>query len=128
MILNQLNIFNEPLELCSNEPKTGFFRTGCCETDAQDIGTHTVCAIMDKEFLQFSFYQGNDLITPVADFDFPGLKPGDRWCLCANRWLEAFEAGFAPQIIARATNIKTLDIISLDKIKLFAIDIALIKI
>ena len=124
MILNQLNIFNEPLELCSNEPKTGFFRTGCCETDAQDIGTHTVCAIMDKEFLQFSLHQGNDLITPVADFDFPGLKPGDRWCLCANRWLEAFEAGFAPQIIAKATNIKTLDIIPLDKIKLFAIDIA----
>ena len=124
MNLNQLNIFNEPLELCSNEPKTGFFRTGCCETDAQDIGTHTVCAIMDKEFLQFSFNQGNDLITPAANFDFPGLKPGDRWCLCANRWLEAFEAGFAPQIIARATNIKTLDIIPLDKIKLLAIDIA----
>ena len=124
MNLNQLNIFNEPLELCSNEPKTGFFRTGCCETDAQDIGTHTVCAIMDKEFLQFSLHQGNDLITPAADFDFPGLKPGDKWCLCANRWLEAFEAGFAPHIIARATNIKTLDIIPLDKIKLFAIDIA----
>tara|TARA_B100001758_G_scaffold32482_1_gene23672 strand:- start:881 stop:1255 length:375 start_codon:yes stop_codon:yes gene_type:complete len=123
MNLDQLNIFNEPLEECSNEPKTGFFRTGCCETDAQDIGTHTVCAIMDKEFLQFSLHQGNDLITPVADFDFPGLKPGDRWCLCANRWLEAFEAGFAPHIIARATNIKTLDIIPLDKIKLFAIDI-----
>ena len=83
MNLDQLNIFNEPLEECSNEPKTGFFRTGCCETDAQDIGTHTVCAIMDKEFLQFSLHQGNDLITPVADFDFPGLKPGDRWCLCA---------------------------------------------
>ena len=124
MNLDQLNIFNEPLELCSNEPKTGFFRTGCCETDAQDIGTHTVCAIMDKEFLQFSLHQGNDLITPVVDFDFPGLKPGDRWCLCVNRWLEAFEAGFAPHIIARATNIKTLDIIPLDKIKLFAIDIA----
>ena len=124
MNLDQLNIFNEPLEECSNEPKTGFFRTGCCETDAQDIGTHTVFAIMNKEFLQFSLNQGNDLITPVADFDFPGLKPGDRWCLCANRWLEAFEAGFAPQIIARATNIKTLDIIPLDKIKLFAIDIA----
>ena len=124
MNLDQLNIFNEPLEECSKEPKTGFFRTGCCETDAQDIGTHTVCAIMDKEFLQFSLHQGNDLITPVADFDFPGLKPGDRWCLCANRWLEAFEAGFAPHIIARATNIKTLDIIPLDKIKLFAIDIA----
>ena len=124
MNLDQLNIFNEPLEECSNEPKTGFFRTGCCETDAQDIGTHTVCAIMDKEFLQFSFNQGNDLITPAANFDFPGLKPGDRWCLCANRWLEAFEAGFAPQIIARATNIKTLDIIPLYKIKLFAIDIA----
>ena len=124
MNLDQLNIFNEPLEECSNEPKTGFFRTGCCETDAQDIGTHTVCAIMDKEFLQFSLHQGNDLITPVADFDFPGLQPGDKWCLCANRWLEAFEAGFAPHIIARATNIKTLDIIPLDKIKLFAIDIA----
>ncbi len=124
MNLDQLNIFNEPLEQCSNEPKTGFFRTGCCETDAQDIGTHTVCAIMDKEFLQFSLHQGNDLITPAADFDFPGLKPGDKWCLCANRWLEAFEAGFAPHIIARATNIKTLDIIPLDKIKLFAIDIA----
>jgi uncharacterized protein (DUF2237 family) len=124
MNLDQLNIFNEPLEECSNEPKTGFFRTGCCETDAQDIGTHTVCAIMNKEFLLFSLNQGNDLITPVADFDFPGLKAGDRWCLCANRWLEAFEAGFAPQIIARATNIKTLDIIPLDKIKLFAIDIA----
>ena len=124
MNLGQLNIFNEPLEECSNEPKTGFFRTGCCETDAQDIGTHTVCAIMDKEFLQFSLHQGNDLITPAADFDFPGLKPGDKWCLCANRWLEAFEAGFAPHIIARATNIKTLDIIPLDKIKLFAIDIA----
>ena len=124
MNLDQLNIFNEPLKECSNEPKTGFFRTGCCETDAQDIGTHTVCAIMDKEFLQFSLHQGNDLITPIADFDFPGLKPGDRWCLCANRWLEAYEAGFAPQIIAQATNIKTLDIIPLDKIKLFAIDIA----
>ena len=124
MNLDQLNIFNEPLEECSNEPKTGFFRTGCCETDAQDIGTHTVCAIMDKEFLQFSLHQGNDLITPAADFGFPGLKPGDKWCLCANRWLEAFEAGFAPHIIARATNIKTLDIIPLDKIKLFAIDIA----
>ena len=124
MNLDQLNIFNEPLEECSNEPKTGFFRTGCCETDTQDIGTHTVCAIMDKEFLQFSLHQGNDLITPAADFDFPGLKPGDKWCLCANRWLEAFEAGFAPHIIARATNIKTLDIIPLDKIKLFAIDIA----
>ena len=124
MNLDQLNIFNEPLEECSNEPKTGFFRTGCCETDAQDIGTHTVCAIMNKEFLQFSLNQGNDLINPVTDFDFPGLKPGDRWCLCANRWLEAFEAGFAPQIIARATNIKTLDIIPLDKIKRFAIDIA----
>ena len=124
MNLDQFNIFNEPLEECSNEPKTGFFRTGCCETDAQDIGTHTVCAIMDKEFLQFSLHQGNDLITPAADFDFPGLKPGDKWCLCANRWLEAFEAGFAPHIIARATNIKTLDIIPLDKIKLFAIDIA----
>ena len=122
MNLHQLNIFNEPLEECSNEPKTGFFRTGCCETDAQDIGTHTVCAIMDKEFLQFSFNQGNDLITPAANFDFPGLKPGDRWCLCADRWIEALNHDIAPNIILESTHIKMLDKVDFNILKKFGIE------
>ena len=121
---DQLNIFHESLEQCSCDPMTGFFRTGCCETNDNDLGTHTVCALMDKEFLQFSYNQGNDLITPMPEYDFPGLKPGDKWCLCANRWLEAFEAGVAPRILAKATNLKTLEIISMDKIRKFALDIA----
>ena len=122
--LDQLNIFHESLEECSINPLTGFLRTGCCETNDNDQGTHTVCALMDKEFLQFTFNQGNDLITPMPEYNFPGLKPGDKWCLCANRWLEAFDAGVAPRIFAKATNLKTLDIISMDKIKKFALDIA----
>ena len=122
--LDQLNIFHESLEECSINPLTGFLRTGCCETNDNDQGTHTVCALMDREFLQFSFNQGNDLITPMPEYNFPGLKPGDKWCLCANRWLEAFEAGVAPRIYAKATNLKTLDIISMEKIKKFALDIA----
>ena len=122
--LGQLNIFHESLEECSINPLTGFLRTGCCETNDNDQGTHTVCALMDKEFLQFSFNQGNDLITPMPEYNFLGLKPGDKWCLCANRWLEAFDAGVAPRIFAKATNLKTLDIISMDKIKKFALDIA----
>jgi len=122
--LGQLNIFHESLEECSIDPLTGCCRTGCCETNDNDQGTHTVCALMDKEFLQFSFNQGNDLITPMPEYNFPGLKPGDKWCLCANRWLEAFDAGVAPRIYAKATNLKTLDIISMDKIKKFALDIA----
>ena len=121
---DQLNIFHESLEECSCDPMTGFFRTGCCETNDNDLGTHTVCALMDKEFLQFSYNQGNDLITPMPEYDFPGLKPGDKWCLCANRWLEAFEAGVAPRILAKATNLKTLEIISMDMIRKFALDIA----
>ena len=122
--LDQLNIFHESLEECSINPLTGFLRTGCCETNDNDQGTHTVCALMDREFLQFSFNQGNDLITPMPEYNFPGLKPGDKWCLCANRWLEAFDAGVAPRIFAKSTNLKTLDIISMDKIKKFALDIA----
>jgi uncharacterized protein (DUF2237 family) len=89
----QLNIFNEPIEDCSHDPLTGFFRSGCCETSNQDVGNHTVCALMSNEFLEFSFNRGNDLINPVPEFNFPGLKEGDRWCLCANRWVEAYEAG-----------------------------------
>ena len=119
----QLNIFNEPIEACSHDPLTGFFRSGCCETSNQDVGNHTVCALMSNEFLEFSFNRGNDLINPVPEFNFPGLKERDRWCLCANRWVEAYEAGVAPQIVSRATNIKALEIIPLENLKRFAVDI-----
>ena len=119
----QLNIFNEPIEDCSHDPLTGFFRSGCCETSNQDAGNHTVCALMSNEFLEFSFNRGNDLINPVPEFNFPGLKEGDRWCLCANRWVEAYEAGVAPRIVSRATNVKALEIIPLKNLKLFAVDI-----
>jgi uncharacterized protein len=119
----QLNIFSEEIEDCSCDPMTGFFRNGCCETSDHDAGSHTVCALMNKEFLEFSSSRGNDLINPVPAFNFPGLNPGDRWCLCANRWLEAYEAGAAPHIIAKATNFKALEIIEIEQIKEFAIDI-----
>ena len=120
---DQLNIFNEPLEACSFDPVTGFFRSGCCETSEQDTGSHTVCAIMTEEFLKFSKSKGNDLSTPVPAFDFPGLNSGDRWCLCAARWLEAYEAGSAPSIIARATHRRALEIIPLEAMKELALDI-----
>ena len=120
---DQLNIFNEPLEACSFDPVTGFFRSGCCETSEQDTGSHTVCAIMTEEFLKFSKSKGNDLSTPVPAFDFPGLKTGDRWCLCAARWLEAYEAGSAPSIIAKATHRRAIETIPMEVIKEFALDI-----
>ena len=120
---DQLNIFNEPLEPCSFDPVTGFFRSGCCETSEQDTGSHTVCAIMTEEFLKFSKSKGNDLSSPVPAFDFPGLNSGDRWCLCAARWLEAYEAGSAPSIIARATHRRALEIIPMEAMKEFSLDI-----
>ena len=120
---DQLNIFNEPLEACSFDPVTGFFRSGCCETSELDTGNHTVCAIMTEEFLKFSKSKGNDLSTPVPAFDFPGLNSGDRWCLCAARWLEAYEAGSAPSIIARATHRRALEIIPMEAMKEFSLDI-----
>ena len=120
---DQLNIFNEPLEACSFDPVTGFFRSGCCETSEQDTGSHTVCAIMTEEFLKFSKSKGNDLSTPVPAFDFLGLNSGDRWCLCAARWLEAYEAGSAPSIIARATHRRALEIIPMEAMKEFSLDI-----
>lgn len=119
----QLNLFNEIIEECSCEPLTGFFRTGCCDTSDQDLGSHTVCALMTEDFLRFSKAKGNDLSTPVPQYNFPGLKEGDRWCLCANRWLEAYKSDSAPAIIAKATNVKALDIIPMEIIKEFAIDI-----
>ena len=110
----QYNIFGEPLIACSNQPLTGYFRDGCCNTDGTDFGVHTVCVVATAEFLDFSFQQGNDLITPVPQWDFPGLKAGDKWCLCASRFLDAHENGCAPKVVLEATNEKTLNIVPMD--------------
>lgn len=104
----QKNVLGEKLATCSMSPKTGFYRDGCCKTGAQDVGTHTVCAVMTAEFLEFSRARGNDLITPRPEFQFPGLKPGDKWCLCASRWREAFDHGCAPLVDLNATHERTL--------------------
>ena len=103
------NIFGEPLETCCSSPMTGYFRDGLCRTVSQDTGTHTVCAVMTDEFLIFSAAKGNDLITPIPYYQFPGLKAGDKWCLCVTRWLQAERSGKAPKLILEATHEKTLD-------------------
>ena len=118
------NVFGEPLQACSTAPVTGFFRNGCCDTSDQDVGSHTVCAVMTEGFLRFSKSRGNDLSTPLPDFGFPGLKAGDRWCLCAPRWQEAFEAGQAPRVVLRATHQGALDYCALDDLKRHAIDLS----
>lgn len=112
-----LNVLGEPLQACSFAPLTGFFRDGCCNTDAQDQGTHVVCARMTEAFLRFSADRGNDLITPRPEWRFPGLKPGDRWCLCATRWREALQAGVAPPVILQATHAKVLDYVAYEDLK-----------
>ena len=117
-----LNVLGRELKPCSNRPLTGFFRNGCCETAAEDVGMHTVCAVMTAEFLAFSARAGNDLSTPQSDFHFPGLKPGDRWCLCAPRWKEALDAGCAPPVVLEATHEETLAITPLGVLKDYAVD------
>lgn len=114
------NVFGNPLKPCSTQPLTGYYRDGSCNTGSHDLGTHTVCAVMTEEFLRFSFDRGNDLITPIPQYMFPGLGPGDYWCLCALRWKEAFEAGAAPPVILEATNEKTLELIAFDDLLKFA--------
>lgn len=108
------NVFGEPLVPCSFEPLTGYFRDGCCRTDADDVGTHVVCAIMTSSFLEFSASRGNDLSTPRPEWQFPGLRHGDQWCLCANRWREAYEAGVAPTVVLESTNRNVLELVALD--------------
>jgi uncharacterized protein (DUF2237 family) len=117
------NVLGDRLEVCSLRPMTGFFRDGCCDTGPGDIGSHTVCAVMTEDFLAFSKARGNDLTTPVPGFGFPGLKPGDRWCLCAPRWQEASQAGRAPRVVLRATHEGALDHCSLADLKAFAVDL-----
>ena len=108
------NVFGEPIQLCCTKPMTGYFRDGLCRTISQDTGTHTVCAIMTKDFLEFSSLKGNDLVTPIPYYQFPGLKVGDKWCLCVSRWIEAEKEGKAPKVILEATHEKTLEYTSID--------------
>lgn len=115
-----LNVLGQPLVPCSFEPLTGFFRDGCCKTNEEDIGSHLVCAIVTKDFLQFSLSKGNDLITPRPEYQFPGLVAGDQWCLCLNRWIEAVQAECAPMIKLESTNIKALELVSLDFLKQYS--------
>jgi uncharacterized protein (DUF2237 family) len=119
-----LNVLGGPLESCSTRPMTGFFRDGCCDTGPQDFGSHTVCAVMTAEFLAFSKAVGNDLSTPIPDYGFPGLSPGDRWCLCAPRWQQAHDAGYPPRVVLRATHRGALDHCELADLKRYAIDLA----
>jgi uncharacterized protein len=119
-----LNVLGGPLDDCSTRPMTGFFRDGCCNTSTEDIGSHTVCAVMTAEFLAFSKSRGNDLSTPVPEFGFAGLKPGDRWCLCAPRWQEALEAGNVPRVVLRATHQGALDHCVLADLKKYAVDLS----
>ena len=119
----QRNVLGGPLGVCSEAPVTGFFRTGCCDTSPEDIGRHTVCIVASEEFLAFSKARGNDLSTPRPEYDFPGVQPGQRWCLCAARWREALQAGKAPQVVLNATNEATLDIVALEDLKRYAVDL-----
>ena len=119
----QKNVFGEEIETCCESPITGFFRDGFCHTDDTDEGVHTICVSMTKDFLEFSKSKGNDLSTPRPEFNFPGLKEGDGWCLCAERWVEAYEVSMAPKLYIKRTNLRTLDIVPLDILKKFAIDL-----
>jgi uncharacterized protein (DUF2237 family) len=118
------NVFGEPLQSCSTAPMTGFFRNGCCDTGPEDGGSHTVCIIATDTFLEFSKQRGNDLSTPMPDYGFPGLVAGDRWCLCAPRWQEAFEANRAPKVVLGATHQGALEYCSLSDLKAHAIDLS----
>ncbi len=119
----QRNVFGESIETCSIRPMTGFYRSGCCHTGEDDAGMHTICILATAEFLAFSKMRGNDLSTPLPEFGFPGLQPGDRWCLCAERWKEALEAGMAPRVVLRATHANTLEVVSIEDLKRYAIDL-----
>ena len=123
MLEKQKNVLGTDLEICGTDPITGFFRDGCCNTGAGDVGTHTVCAIVDDNFLEFSKSMGNDLGTPRPEYGFQGLKNGDKWCLCAMRWNEARGAGCAPRVKLTCTNIKTLEFVSLEHLKEHQIDL-----
>lgn len=116
------NVLGGPLAPCCEDPATGFYRDGYCHTGPQDVGSHTVCARLTEAFLEFSLLRGNDLTTPRPEFDFPGLRPGDRWCLCIARWREALEAGVAPPVVLAATHEKALAVVTLEQLSRHALD------
>jgi len=115
------NVLGTPLQTCSIAPMTGFYRNGCCDTGGEDMGIHTVCTQVTAKFLAFSKSRGNDLSTPIPHYGFPGLKPGERWCLCAQRWKEALEAGMAPPVVLEATHMTTLEIVDLEDLQRHAV-------
>jgi uncharacterized protein (DUF2237 family) len=119
----EINVLVEPLHSCSEEPLTGFYRDGKCNTCDEDLGSHTVCIQASKEFLEYSRFKGNDLSTPVPEYDFEGVKPGDGWCLCAARWLEAYEDGRAPRVYMMRTHKRALEIVPIEKLREYAADL-----
>lgn len=118
-----INVFGEPLDSCNDKPATGFFRDSCCNTSEEDLGSHTVCVQLTAEFLEFSKAKGNDLSTPRPELGFPGLKPGDRWCLCAPRWVEAYNHGAPPKVYLRRTHRRALEYVSLQTLRAYAADL-----
>ena len=121
-IYPSINVFGKELEMCCNDPQTGFFRNGMCDTCREDQGIHTVCILATEAFLKFSKSVGNDLSTPHPEFEFPGLKPGNRWCLCALRWQEAYEQGKAPPVFLESTHEKTLDLVDFNLLQQYAVN------
>jgi uncharacterized protein (DUF2237 family) len=119
--MSALNVLGSELMPCSYDPLTGFYRDGCCKTDAHDLGSHVICARMTQAFLDFSVASGNDLVTPRPEYRFGGLKAGDRWCLCALRWKEALEAGAAPPVVLECTHLRALDYVTLDQLRAHAL-------
>ncbi|MBD3880471.1 DUF2237 domain-containing protein [Phormidium tenue FACHB-886] len=118
------NVLGSELQCCCTDPLTGYYRDGFCSTGAGDVGIHVVCAQVTQEFLEFSRSQGNDLITPIPIYRFPGLKAGDRWCLCASRWKEALDAGVAPPVVLEATHAAALEYVSMDELKQHALEVS----
>jgi uncharacterized protein (DUF2237 family) len=119
--MTELNVLGTPLVPCSYDPLTGYFRDGCCKTDAHDLGSHVVCASVTQAFLDYSLQRGNDLITPRPEYRFAGLHPGDRWCLCANRWKESLQAGVAPPVVLECTQERALQFVTLDQLQSHAL-------
>lgn len=117
------NVLGTELQLCCTSPMTGFYRDGYCRTGMSDHGLHLVCVVMTEEFLEFSKNAGNDLSTPIPEYGFPGLHPGDSWCLCVSRWKDALESGCAPQVILEATHMSSIEFVSLDELKAYAVDV-----
>lgn len=118
-----LNVLGTPLDECGRDPLTGFYRDGCCSTGPEDLGSHTVCAVVSAEFLEHQLASGNDLVTPRPEFRFPGLKPGDRWCVCASRWLQAYADGAASPVVLSSTNEAALRIVPLEALQEHAVDV-----